>query len=218
MNRPVWVLTAFIALLMALAVLAALPAAPAAAQMQPTPASSRLAPWPTVYPPAQADLGAQEYYQRCMVCHGDLGQGLTDEWRSALDPADQNCWQSGCHGGKLGVGGFEFPRFAPRVIGGGALARFVTAQDLFDFLKAEMPFQAPGSLSDEIYWQLSAYLMRENGFFNGSRELNAATAAQVRLERPQPTPSLPAWPAALAGLAGLGLVGLVLGGLLLHRK
>ncbi len=200
MKRPLLFFIPFAALLLALAWLAS-PHAPAAAQMQPTPASSRLAPWPTVYPPTQADLGAQEYYQRCMVCHGDRGQGLTDEWRGALDPADQNCWQSGCHGGKLGYDGFEFPRFAPRVIGGGALARFVTAQDLFDFLEAEMPFQAPGSLSDEIYWQLSAYLLRENGFLTGSPALSAATAAQVRLERPQSAPFVPWWPIALGSLA-----------------
>lgn len=201
MKRPLLIFTAITALLLALAWLAIEPAAPAAAQMRPTPASDRLAPWPTVYPPAQADLGAQEYYQRCMVCHGDLGQGLTDEWRGALDPADQNCWQSGCHGGRVGVGGFEFPRFAPRVVGGGALARFSTAQDLFDFLKAEMPFQAPASLSDEIYWQLSAYLLRENGFYAGNPELSAATAAQVRLERVQPPPPLPWWPFALGAVA-----------------
>lgn len=214
MKRHLLIFTALAALLLALAWLVIEPATPAAAQMRPTPASDRLAPWPTVFPPAQADLGAQEYYQRCMVCHGDLGQGLTDEWRGALDPADQNCWQSGCHGGKLGYDGFEFPRFAPRVIGGGALARFATAQDLFDFLKAEMPFQAPGSLSDEIYWQLSAYLLRENGFTTGSKELSAATAAQVRLERPQPVPPLPWWPIALAGL---GIVTIVLV-LLLRRR
>ncbi len=200
MKRPLLFFIPFAALLLALAWLAS-PHAPAAAQMRPTPNSSRLAPWPTVYPPTQADLGAQEYYQRCMVCHGDRGQGLTDEWRGALDPADQNCWQSGCHGGKLGYDGFEFPRFAPRVIGGGALARFVTAQDLFDFLEAEMPFQAPGSLSDEIYWQLSAYLLRENGFLTGSPALSAATAAQVRLERPQSAPFVPWWPIALGSLA-----------------
>lgn len=208
MKRPLLFFIPFAALLLALAWLAS-PHAPAAAQMQPTPASSLLAPWPTVYPPTQADLGAQEYYQRCMVCHGDRGQGLTDEWRGALDPADQNCWQSGCHGGKLGYDGFEFPRFALRVIGGGALARFATAQDLFDFLKAEMPFQAPGSLSDELYWQLSAYLLRENGFLTGSPALSAATAAQVLLQRPQPAPSVPWWPIALGSLA-LSAIAIVL--------
>jgi len=41
----------------------------------------RLAAPPTVYPPTQADQGAQVYWFVCMVCHGDRGQGLTDEWR-----------------------------------------------------------------------------------------------------------------------------------------
>lgn len=214
MKRSLFMLFPAAAVLFALAWLAARPPATAAAQMHPTPASDRLAPWPTVYPPAQADRGAQEYYQRCMVCHGDRGQGLTDEWRGALDPADQNCWQSGCHGGKLGAGGFEFPRFAPRLIGAGALARFETAQNLFDFIRSAMPFQAPGSLSDDIYWQLAAYLLRANGYYNGNPVLSAETAPTVRLAPPAPT-ALPVWPFALA--AGL-LVALILIRIFFRRK
>jgi mono/diheme cytochrome c family protein len=210
-KRPALFVISFTALMLALAWLASQSAAPVTASMHPTPTGDRLAPWPTVYPPAQADLGAQEYYQRCMVCHGDRGQGLTDEWRGALDPADQNCWQSGCHGGKVGAGGFEFPKFAPRLIGGGALARFETAQDLFDFLKSAMPFQAPGSLSDAIYWQLTAYLLRANGFYAGSPVLSAATAAQVRLA-PLPAPApvrIPWWPFALGCLLLTGLLAVI---------
>ncbi len=43
-----------------------------------------------------------------------------------------------------------------------------------------MPFQAPGSLSDEIYWQLTAYLVRENGFNPDGFELSQMTASSVR--------------------------------------
>lgn len=187
--------------------------APAAAQMIPTPNSDRLAPWPTVYPPGQADSGAQEYYQRCMVCHGDRGQGLTAEWRGALDPADQNCWQSGCHNVRTVPGGFIFPKAVPPVIGGGALTHFGDAQRLFDYLKDNMPYQAPRSLSDEIYWQLTAYLVRENGFA-ANPMLSASTAAGVLLQVPPPPPAglqlpVPLFIVAAALLAVLLLLALL---------
>lgn len=177
----------FLFLLFLLGGAAALSVKPAAgiaeAQMPPTPTSDRLAPWPTVYPPSQADTGAQEYYQRCMVCHGDRGQGLTAEWRGALDPADQNCWQAGCHHVRRPPDGFIFPKAVPAVIGAGTLMRFETAQELFEFTRSTMPFQAPGSLSDEMYWQLTAYLVRENGFDPGRQALDESTAGAVRLVR-----------------------------------
>jgi mono/diheme cytochrome c family protein len=189
-------------------------APPVAAQMQPTPSSDRLAPWPTVYPPTQADTGAQEYYQRCMVCHGDRGQGLTEEWRGALDPADQNCWQSGCHSQHHPPGGFVFPKAVPPVVGKGTLDQFGTAQNLFLYIKTKMPYQAPGSLSDQIYWELTAYLLRSNGFYSGSPPLDADTAASLLLVEQQPKPGMdlasrwPVW--GLFGLAGLALAGWIL--------
>ena len=45
----------------------------------------------------QADVGAEIYRLVCQDCHGNRGQGLTDEWRAEWDPEDQNCWQSKCH-------------------------------------------------------------------------------------------------------------------------
>ena len=32
--------------------------------------------------PELVDIGADVYYQICLACHGDWGQGLTDEWRA----------------------------------------------------------------------------------------------------------------------------------------
>ena len=49
-------------------------------RQRPTPTPDRLAPPPTVASPAQADVGAQVYWLNCQPCHGDRGQGLTDEW------------------------------------------------------------------------------------------------------------------------------------------
>ncbi len=161
---------------------------PAIAQtMPPTPAVDRLAPPPTVYPPSQADRGAQAYYQICMMCHGDRGQGMTDEWRTVMNPEDQNCWQSGCHHPKHPPGGFEFPKVVPPVAGVSARAPFDTALDLYNFISTRMPFQARGSLSKDMYWDLTAYLLRMNGIDYGGIVLNDVTAASIRVNnRPLP--------------------------------
>lgn len=189
MRQGFWILIAAVSLLLVLAISMGSTSRDVAAQMQPTPMSDRFAPWPTVFPPTQADQGAQEYYQRCMVCHGDRGEGLTDEWRGALDPADQNCWQSGCHSPHHPPGGFEFPKYVPPVIGAGTLTQFKTAEGVFNFIKKAMPYQAPGSLPDETYWQLTAYLLRANGYSDGKQELNAKSASLIPLTKPAPRSS-----------------------------
>lgn len=145
------------------------------------PMPDRLAAPPTVYPPSQADLGAQVFYQVCMACHGDRGQGLTDEWRQVLDPPDQNCWQSGCHASNHPPGGFVFPRYVPSVVSPGMVARFETARDLHQFLKEKMPWQAPGSRSEDEYWQLTAFLLRENGIDPGPANLDESRAAAIAM-------------------------------------
>lgn len=178
---------------------------PTAPDMPPMPPVDRLAPPPTVYPPTQAGEGAQVYYQVCMTCHGDLGQGLTEEWRMSLDPEDQNCWQSGCHHTRRPPQGFIFPREVPRVVGGGAMARFSTALDLYDFLVAEMPYQFPGSLSEEAYWQLTAFLLEKNGF-SVPANLDTQSAAAFSLTAPPPEdPSAPLWLWITGGIAVVGL-------------
>jgi mono/diheme cytochrome c family protein len=150
----------------------------------------RLAPPPTVYPPSQADQGAQVYYLVCMVCHGDRGQGLTEDWLNVLNPEDRNCWQSHCHASNHPPEGFKMPEFVPAIIGPGELEPFRTALILHDYLQARMPWQAPGNLSEDEYWQLTAYMLRENGFDPGPLPLDRERAAEISLvARPTPSPT-----------------------------
>lgn len=146
-----------------------------------TPTGDRMAEPTLPASPAQADLGAVGYWLVCMVCHGDRGQGLTEEWRSASGPEDMNCWQSKCHAANHPTEGFELPRYAPRIIGQGSLARFTTAADLHTFISENMPWQAPGMLDDERYWQITAFLIRENDLNRGSEPLNGQNAQFVNL-------------------------------------
>ncbi len=175
----------------------------------------RLAPPPTVYPPTQADEGAQVYYQVCMVCHGDRGQGLTDEWREALDPPDQNCWQSRCHASNHPVGGFVFPKYVPPVVGTHMAARFATGLDLYQYIKTRMPWQWPGTRSEEEYWQLTAHLLRWNGVDPGKQPLTPERAAELWLNpqaRPTPTTApTPDQPAARSPQPGLVWGGFTIG-------
>jgi hypothetical protein len=50
---------------------------------------------------------------------------------------------------------------------------------LYTFLKTEMPFQAPGSLKEEEYWQLTAFLLRANAIDPGDQVLDASRAARI---------------------------------------
>lgn len=113
-------------------------------------------------PPTQVELGHYQYWMSCMICHGDRGQGLTDEWRGVLDPGDQNCWQSKCHAPNHPPYGFEIPRSSPAVMGEAALTTYKTASDLYEYMRVKMPWSFPGLFDDQEYWRLTAYLAHAN--------------------------------------------------------
>ena len=123
---------------------------------------------PTVENPTQADNGAQLFWLHCQPCHGDRGQGLTDEWREQYPPEDQNCWEAGCHGDRPYENGFTLPTAVPPVIGEGSLERFESLGQAHSFIMAAMPLQAPGHLSEEEYLSITAFLARENGLWEGA--------------------------------------------------
>ncbi|NTU56798.1 MAG: hypothetical protein HGA79_11160, partial [Anaerolineales bacterium] len=79
--------------------------------------------------PSQLEAGSLKYWSVCMACHGDKGQGLTDEWRDAFGPEDRDCWRSGCHGPDHPQQGFLIPqdKIIPSVAGLGSHVRFVNA-------------------------------------------------------------------------------------------
>ncbi len=125
--------------------------------------ASRMAPPPMSDPPTHLEWGHYNYWLSCMVCHGDRGQGLTDEWRTAGNADGENCWQARCHAASHPPEGFDLPRVVPPVIGQYALLRFQTVGDLRTYLQETMPWYAPGLLDDETYWQLATYLAHANG-------------------------------------------------------
>lgn len=134
------------------------------------------------YTPTQRDQGIEVFERRCSTCHGDKGQGLTLEWRQTWPKEDQNCSTPKCHGAQHPSDGFEIKdNYAPAIIGPGTLTRFQMAQDLFNFISTRMPMQAPGTLSQDDYWALTAFLLAAHGVPADEADLNAATASRISL-------------------------------------
>ena len=155
--------------------------------VMPTP--NRLAE-PTLPPsPSQADYGAQVYWLSCLPCHGDRGQGLTDEFRTTYPPEDRNCWASGCHGKRPYENGFTIPTTIPALIGQGTLQKFATAANLHGYILAAMPFWKPGSLTEDESWQVTAFLLRQNGYWPGNVDLDASNAGSLQLSPVLQTPT-----------------------------
>ncbi len=134
---------------------------------------------------SQADEGALLYWGVCMACHGDRGQGMTEEWRWGAYGPDGDCWQSGCHGKDHPPHGFEIPKdlTLPALAVGGALGRFENAQQLYDYVVVMMPWWNPRSLGPEKAWQATAYLLRLRGTLPVGLVLNETNASAVPVHR-----------------------------------
>lgn len=152
--------------------------------------------------PSQADHGAQDYWLYCLPCHGERGQGLTDEFRETYPPDEMDCWQSGCHGKRPYENGFTLPTKVPAVIGQSTLARFSDAAQLYTYIRVAMPFWKPGSLTEEQAWRVTAFTLRENRLWDDKTELNAENAPAVKIPRGALTPVVTPQPAQ--GQAGSG--------------
>ena len=213
-----------------------------------TPTIDRLLAPPTVPAPDQADEGAQLYWLHCQPCHGDQGQGLTDEWRMQYPPEEQYCWESGCHGPRPYDQEFALPTSVPAVIGPAVdrimgtegtqvLQKFQTLDGVYRYVSVAMPLFFPGELTEEEYLAILAFIARENKIWDGTTlttgnlshyrvgpetaemTATAETAAPADISD---APSPPA-PSARIGPVEVALWGgialiLLVGGLLIWRK
>ena len=136
---------------------------------------------PTLHPnPTELELGGNLYWHWCMPCHGDRGQGLTDEFRGVWEADHQNCWARGCHTGRQEDMGFPIPTIVPGLVDDDHLARFSSLQGLSDYLQATHPPQSPGVLKSEEYHAIALFVFTMNG-----RPLVIITSTAV----PVPTPT-----------------------------
>jgi len=141
--------------------------------------------------PNQLEAGSLKYWGVCMACHGDKGQGLTEEWKDAFGEEDRNCWLSGCHGADHPPQGFRIPKekAIPPVAGLGGLTRFKNAQELHDYILASMPWWDPGQLTEEEAWQVTAYILDMHTVLPDDFVLTEANASAIMTDYAVPQPS-----------------------------
>jgi hypothetical protein len=128
----------------------------------PTPTYDPFAEPPLPENPTEYELGRNLYWHWCMTCHGDKGQGLTDEFRGIWVEDHQDCWGRGCHAGHPGDMGFPIPTVVPALVNDAHLASFTSVQELSEFLKATHPPQSPGILKDEEYHDIALFVFAMN--------------------------------------------------------
>lgn len=110
--------------------------------------------------------GATLYAAQCAMCHGKAGEGMAPAFPPLVgrDPKAER---------------FPFandPRL-PHTIGN----YWPYATTLFDYIKRAMPLAAPGSLTDDQVYALSAYLLAANDVIPDTATLDAAALRQVRM-------------------------------------
>ena len=136
----------------------------------------------------QVLLGADLYYERCSVCHGDRAQGLA-EARTIFPEEHQNCerchrknnppqmhldqmsWRSAFSIGE-----------APALQGERALPSFRNGLVIYSYVSVTMPRPFPGLLEEEEYWAITAFLLEVNGVELENIRLNKENAASFELQ------------------------------------
>lgn len=138
--------------------------------------------------PAQVREGAILFDHHCSACHGDTGRGFA-EAKAAFPPSDRACTR--CHRPnnppQMHPGAMT-PRSAfdvgtpPPVLGEEAtLDGFGQATALWGYLRATMPRPYPGSLEDDEYWAIVAFLAAAGGAPLPPEPLGPGNGADVRL-------------------------------------
>jgi mono/diheme cytochrome c family protein len=113
-----------------------------------SPAAAAAATSPVSFTAEQVTHGSDIYVDRCVQCHGDT----LDNGEFGGAPLNGSYFKK--HWGEGSVAG------------------------LIGFMKAKMPPDRPGSLTDQSYADLAAFLLDANGYPKGDKELPPDTPAQ----------------------------------------
>ena len=123
--------------------------------------------------------GEKVYQTKCMACHGDKLQGtpLGDRLIGGRGTLVNNS-----------------PAKAPVKT---VESYWPYATSVFDYVKRAMPFNAPGSLSDDEAYAVVAYILGEANIVAKNEVINAGTLARVQMPNrngfvsPDPRPDVP---------------------------
>ena len=113
-----------------------------------------------------AAQGATLYAVQCAMCHGQQGEGMPPAFPRLLgrDPKAENFT-------------FATDPTLPHTIGN----YWPYATTLFDYIKRAMPLTAPGSLTDDQVYALSAFLLAADDVIPESTVLDAASLRKVQM-------------------------------------
>jgi mono/diheme cytochrome c family protein len=110
--------------------------------------------------------GAVLYGAQCAMCHGAEGLGMPPAFPRLLgrDPKAEDF-------------NFASDHKLPKTIGN----YWPYATTLFDYIRRAMPLTAPGSLTDDQVYALTAYLLAADGVIPKETTLDAAALAAVKM-------------------------------------
>jgi len=119
--------------------------------------------------------GAEVYAARCAACHGETMEGVKEMGGAALI-------------GGRGSLASEAPKKTVE-------SYWPFATTLFDYIRRAMPFDAPGSLSDDEVYALAAYILGEAGIVGKRAVLNAGSLPRIHMPNrdgfiPDPRPDI----------------------------
>lgn len=109
--------------------------------------------------------GATIYAAKCAGCHGDKGQGGLPASSEVL--VGTKPW---------------FAKDNPRQQGSRTIGNYWPyASTVFDYIRRAMPFDRPGSLTDDEVYSVAAWLLNQNGIIPESAVMDAKTLPQVKM-------------------------------------
>lgn len=114
-------------------------------------------------PPGQGDAiqGKAVFVTQCVACHGEKLEGVKETGGLALI------------GGRGTLGSAKPFKTVE--------SYWPYATTVFDYVKRAMPFNAPGSLSDEDVYAVTAYILASGNIIKSSDRLDATTLAKVAM-------------------------------------
>ena len=105
-----------------------------------------------------AATGEKLYQAHCFACHGKNGEnGINDRLAG-------------------GHGTINSPK-PVKTVG----SYWPHATTLFDYIRSAMPYQNPGTLSDDEVYSLTAYILHLNGIVTRDTEINATSLPQIQM-------------------------------------
>ena len=105
-----------------------------------------------------ASAGANLYQQHCVACHGEEGQ-------------------NGLHDPLAGGQGTIAGPMPNKTVG----SYWPYATTLFDYLRRAMPYQNPGTLSNDELYALTAYVLYLNGILGEADTIDASSLPSVEM-------------------------------------